>query len=153
MQQTMKQFSPRPPEDYSVQTVEDGPIGVGFELRRPEHRALWNLYWLSEPRLDEFLQGGPTSVLNFDMYKACRAALSQVVDGVPLETLLDRLSPTQLAAKLEGATHLEPFKLGGAAWLDTVRARSATVRGVVREQAGVVHVNFSRKVGVTSPVG
>lgn len=146
-------YSPLPPEAYSRKCEKDGSTGIGYQMRNPEQRALWNLYWLSEPRLDEFLNGGPFSRLDFKMYTACKKALEQQSGGRLLADLVQSLAPPVFAEHIASNEHkdLEPFKLGGVAWLKGIRARAEVFRGIVSAQGNAYFVRFTPKLGVTAP--
>jgi hypothetical protein len=124
-----------------------GRAGIGYELRTEEVRPLWNLYWLSEPRLDEFLAGGPSSRIDFQIYRACRIALTQQLDGRLVFGWMQGKYPALFAGALATADHqhLEPFKLRGPEWIRTVISRARMCRGLVEEHGPVAFVNFGGK--------
>lgn len=139
-----KCYSPAAPEQYSRECPSLGRIGIGAELSTPEHLPLWNLYWLSEPRVDDLLNGGG-SKLDMKMFRACGKALWQTVGGRFVHELTAELSSGAFADALlaDPHEHLAPFKLRGQAWLDTVQSRARLFRGVVREEGTVSYVRFA----------
>jgi hypothetical protein len=146
-------YSPRTPMDYT-RVNEDGlPFGIGRELAGEGRRAWWNLYWLSDPAVDEFLQSEEVwlagdVLISFDLVKACALSVKQELGGRPMAELLVTLTPTQFLAHLEAHSyeHLEVFKVGGAGWLRTARDRAGLYRGSVSEDGKVVYASFGRKV-------
>lgn len=138
-------YSPLPPEAYSRPSGK-GRAGVGFELRAPAARPLWNLYWLSEPKLDEFLTGGPRSLIDLRLVRACRLALDQAVAGKLVGEWMHHYHPIAFAGALQSKhKHLEPYKLLGAQWVEIVSARAWICRGLVAANGPVHYANFGGK--------
>ncbi len=120
-------YSPHPPEAYS-RVDRDGRFGAGLEFVGSQYLPWWNLYWLSEPALDalmlpedEWLAAPP---MDPRLPQATAEALAQTLGGVPMQTLLTR-PPSVFLQRLKGSphTHLEPYKLLGAAWVARVGDR------------------------------
>jgi hypothetical protein len=143
-------YSPLPPEFYS-RPCTVGRAGIGYELRAESARPLWNLYWLSEPRLDEFLRGGPTGLLDLKLFGACKRSLVQELDGEPVAQQTIKQPAVFVATLLRSPhKHLEPYKLLGVQWVRTVSARSRLCRGVQKEEGTVAFVNFGGKPAVVT---
>jgi hypothetical protein len=141
-------YSPFPPEAYS-RSCGKTRAGVGFELRAIERRPLWNLYWLSEPKLDELAAGHPAKV-DMELLRACGAALKQKLEDRLVSAWMQSEHPLMFAGALRASyRHLEPYKLRGRAWINTVLERAYGCRGVMAQDGPIVHVNFG---GRTSDV-
>ncbi len=139
----MNLYSPFPPETYSR---PDGKsrAGVGYMLRGPVNRALWNLFWLSEPRVDELLSGGPHALLDLDMLKACDESLEQTLGG---EFVRDYMlnQPAQVfgnALRNHPHTHLAPYQLRRYQWVHTVAKRALGRRGAIADVGNVTFAEF-----------
>jgi hypothetical protein len=113
-------------------------------LSSPSQRALWNLYWLSEPKLDDVLNGAPSSVLDPELLRVCDIALEQTVGGLFVRELVTDADPTAFARALENSpyTHLAPYELRGWTWAEIVKLRSRKLRGARVTQGNVTYVNF-----------
>jgi hypothetical protein len=152
MQNQALLYSPYLPEIYS-RPCSDGRAGIGYELRSVASRPLWNLYWLSEPRLDEFLKGGPSSLIDFQMYGACKVALEQTVCGEFVRDLVLGLPASVFVQRVKANPHqhLAPYELRGRAWLHALVKRASAARGVQREDANVLYAGFGGRAPVTTP--
>jgi hypothetical protein len=147
-QQAAVLYSPLPPEDYSRPCPDLGRAGIGAELSSDEHRAVWNLYFLSDPALDGFISGWETSArVNMKMLAACGKALSQKLDGYTVRELVLVRSPQGFVEHVMRAkhTHLAPYRLAKAKWVETIRARAQLYRGSVKQEGTVVFVNFGQR--------
>ena len=143
-------YSPHPPEAYSRPNGKDARAGVGYMLRAHAQRALWNLYWLSEPKVDLLLdqrKGALAPKLDLRVLTACNRTLARAVGGVRVEELVALVSPIEFVGWLErkGCRHLETHKLLGAAWLETMRGRSGMFRGVTGTSSNVSFVQFGQR--------
>lgn len=141
-------YSPQPPQDYSRPCPDLGRAGIGAELSGKGHRALWNLYFLSDPALDGFVRGWETSPrLNLKMLAACGKALGQELDGYAVRELVLVRSPQGFVEHLMRAehAHLAPYRLAKAAWVRTVQARAQLYRGSLKQQGTVVYANFGQR--------
>jgi len=147
-------YSPLSPEAYTRYSEKmGGRFGVGRELAFEGRRPQWNLYWLSDPAVDHFLddeaawQSAPA--IDFKLFQACcKAAYAQKVGDTQLYSMLTMLTPEKLveAIKANPHKHLAPFKLRGAAWLDMMQERAQKFRGAVAFVGNVQHVAFGKKV-------
>lgn len=144
-------YSPHPPAHYTRPCAVLGRVGIGAEMDRPEVRPQWNLFWLSEPKLDSFLGNNVTwqTAPNIDaeLLAACYEAVRQPVDGALLGELLVFMPPPDFVKYLRGRRydHLAPFKLRGEAWLKTMEERAKTFRGTVAKDGKVTYINFAPK--------
>lgn len=139
-------YSPFPPLEYSRLCPQVGRVGVGVELSAPEDRAAWNLYYLSDPGVDSFVNewdAGPGPDL--EMLSACSRALGQSLSGRFVSTWLAELPSREFAMLLSGASchHLAPYVLRGNAWVETVKSRAALFRGLVRAEGSVKYAQFA----------
>lgn len=149
-------YSPLSPESYSRPCRDLGRAGIGAELAGLEYRALWNLYWLSDPALDTFISGwGDGPRLNLKMLSACGAALKQKSAGFLIRDMLLTTTPDDfvqhVCLRRAHHAHLVPFKLVGARWLETIRQRAGMYRGLVKETGNIVYAQFGKKPSVTTP--
>ena len=145
-------YSPRPPEAYSRPCSELGRVGIGFEMRAPERRAGWNLYWLSDPALDDFIAGDVAwaagEPIDMRILQACVKATKQEAGSELVGELLLRLKPTAFVQRLHetGYKHLAPYRLRRDAWIKTISARANLFRGLVVREGTVHHVQFGQGV-------
>lgn len=120
-------YSPHPPAAY-VREDKDGKFGIGLEFVDERFAEWWNLYWLSEPSVDALLlpldEWVASKPLHPELPTVTADALYQQLGGVPLQVLLSRPADV-FVQRLRASphTHLAPYKLLGAAWVDTVVAR------------------------------
>lgn len=136
-------YSPFPPEAYS-RPCGKGHAGIGYELRALEARPLWNLFWLSEPKLDEFLEGGPRSLIDMRVLTACRRALEQDLAGRAVKAWMVG-HPMLFAGALKrprAAKQLVPYKIFGAQWVETVMSRAQECRGRIFTDGVIEYANF-----------
>jgi hypothetical protein len=130
---------------------ELGPVGIGAEMDRPDMRAQWNMYWLSDPAVDQFLvddeQWLTAPTIDIPLMMACCASVRQKLGGEPLARLLLSLNPQRLVLRIKSQPHehLAPFKLVGAPWLATIESRAGLFRGAVSQSGSVVEVSFARR--------
>lgn len=152
-------YSPRLPQEYSRPTSEGYRAGIGAELQGDEHRALWNLYWLSDEAVDSFIgdwENGPR--INMKMLAACGTALGQNSGGLLVRDLVLSSNPKDLVQHLllhkHYYEHLAPYRLAGWSWVLSIQERSNFFRGVLSTDGSVVYANFggaSQKESVTAP--
>jgi hypothetical protein len=144
-------YSPRPPAAYTRPCEHLGQVGIGAEMERAEVRPQWNLYWLSEPRLDFFLnditvwQAAPS--IDPELLVACFKAVTQQLGGSVMRDLLLKLSPVEFVARVKSSPHkhLAPYVLRGPLWTQTIERRAALFRGALASDGSIVHANFGRK--------
>jgi hypothetical protein len=143
-------YSPRPAEEYSRLAADGERLGVGAELASLDHRALWNLYWLSDDAVDSFIDGTweQSPRINFRMVGACGKALNRSVGGVSVREVVLMLNPIELlerfAANAADVKRLPPYRLAGQAWLDTLTRRCGLFRGVAKVEGSVIYAQFGR---------
>jgi hypothetical protein len=144
-------YSPQPPIAYTRVCAELGRVGIGVEMQREDMRAQWNLYWLSDPALDNFLadddQWQTAATIDTELMMACCKATRQQVGGELLSRLLLSLTPEDLVERVlaHDYTHLHPFQLRGNAWILAIRQRSQMFRGALREEGSVVYAAFAKR--------
>lgn len=152
-------YSPHPPEAYTRPDNDidtPGLCGVGLEFCAPERRAAWNLYWLSDPAVDNFLlaeaEWACSKGIDFDLMSACLQAMQQDLGGVPMKALLSEGTAGEFAEHLRRHPHkhLAPHKLRGETWLMTVGERAANARGALILHGNLYNVNFTRKPGLVT---
>jgi hypothetical protein len=149
-------YSPKGPQEYSRPTVDGWRAGIGAELAGEEHRALWNLYWLSDEALDCFLTDWDAGALpDLEMLAACGKALDQQAGGEMIRGLVLTLTPAEFVAHIlkHDCKHLAPYRYAGWSWLKLLQARAELYRGVAKVEGSVVYANFggrSQNQGVTT---
>jgi hypothetical protein len=142
-------YSPHPPDAYTRPCCELDKVGIGVEMSGPERLPQWNLYWLSDAALDDFLVDyatwrRATETIDLKMLEACFAATKQKLGGKLVEDLLRSLTPVEFVAYVKGHRHrhLGPYKLRGPAWLALIEQRSKQFRGVLAKSGNVFRTNF-----------
>lgn len=145
-------YSPHEPGAYTRVGSDGLAYGIGRELSFEGRRAWWNLYWLSDPAVDCFLDdeeawAKSAEGVSHEMLTACAKAAKQKLGKVMLGSLLHTLKPTELIQRVKDNphTHLAPYKLAGKTWLKTIEERSRLFRGVLSEMDKVVYVSFGKK--------
>lgn len=144
-------YSPHPPIAYSVMDPKGYRFGIGRELSSEGRLAWWNLYWLSDPAVDRFLDDAEARSkeiggVSLEMVTACAEATKQNLGKFVLGDLLITLKPTELIQRVKDNphSHLAPYKLAGEAWVKTIEERSRLSRGVLSKTDGVVYANFGK---------
>lgn len=145
-------YSPRLPMDYTRLSPKGYRFGIGRELSFEGRRAWWNLYWLSDPTVDYFLDDEVTwakrnSNVNNKMLSACAKAIRQKLGNSVLSDLLLNLKPTQFVQRVKDNphSHLHPYKCLGEEWLRAIEKRSCLFPGVFGKADKVIYTNFGKK--------
>jgi hypothetical protein len=146
-------YSPREPAAYSRPCLElGGSVGIGAEMGGSEVRAQWNLFWLSEPRLDLFLSDATTwqtaPSIDPKLLVACYQAVKQHLEGSVISDLLIELTPHNFVKRVKSCRHdhLAPYRLLGLRWIETIEARAKLFRGITAEAGKVTYASFGRKL-------
>lgn len=146
---TPLRYSPHPPEAYTHPSGAKGRVGIGREMIGPERLPHWNLYWLSDPGLDDFLADAETwnrtaRGIDLNMFRACYLATKQKVGGRTVGEMICSLKPTDFVEYLKGHRHkhLAPYKLRRKKWVDVIEQRSVQFRGLLGKTGNVLHANF-----------
>lgn len=131
-------YSPLPMSAY---TIPGGPARTAWIARQTHAEAAWNLYWLSDPSLDQPL-----------LAPAPRTGLETVIDDVHSDAVLRAkllLPPSQFLSwfEVEDASIFDCYYVFGPEWPQMVasRAAQAAARLAGAGQAQVVHVDFRRR--------
>lgn len=155
-----KLYSPYPPVDYSRKDAEGVRFGIGAEMQSLNRRALWNLYWLSDPNVDSLLADDVTwsaaPAVDYELLEACGGSLNQRIADETVGSLVMSLPAREFVrtVHMNDHAHLKPFALRGAAWLHTISQRAAgMIRGRAMVIDGVVWANFGRKESKTKSAG
>lgn len=140
-------YSPHPPEAYS--TYGHGPgIALLSEAteRDPQGRLdLWNLFYLTYPKVDEYLQG-PTL---HQAYGEHVSEVCEILDDPALGFLVEALRSGNLPAAARRLinhprfTHLQLTEAAGDEWVDIMLLRAGQPKAE-RAEGNVVHLNFRR---------
>lgn len=145
-------YSPYPPAAYTRPNEDGHSIGIGRELGFEGQRALWNLYWLSDPRIDFYLgddaHWADAPVIKWEFIKETAKTVNrQKLGGVMVGPMLLTLTPTQFVDRLNESKHDHLFvaRVFGAGWLDTVTQRSKLYRGTLAVEGTVRYANFGRR--------
>ena len=93
----MYRYSPHPIESYFIQGLE-GRCEAGVISKLPKPEAVWNLFWLSTPLIDN-LPGAGSNWLN--VYKPTTSGLAAIVSDIIFDKCLREqllMHPTKFAA-------------------------------------------------------
>lgn len=145
-------YSPHPMERYLLHGVKDDEVSAIMQLDRSV--AVWNLFWLSVPGLDNLPGSGRRW---HKVYKPVENALATIVTDVLEDEVLYRklmMHPEQFYDWFEREDHTIfdcHEVLGGDIWVETVltRAQAAIDRLIIQNPVvsfkdNVVKVNFRR---------
>lgn len=148
MSQEKQTYSPLPPEDYSYSAPCNQRAGIGYEMSTPEERAAWNLYWMSDPAIDDLALLEPKGAqLDYKMLARCYEALDQELGGFKVRELLETLTPTAFVERVKANDHkhLAPYAFAGEAWLRTIGERARAPRGLIEQVGKVFYAQFRRR--------
>lgn len=144
-------YSPYPPSHYTRPCSEIGRVGIGTEMACAGARAPWNLFWLSEPAVDHFLDDqaawATAEPINLDMLAAAFEACTQRLEGMLVGDLIMSSPAPEFVrvVKWGNHRHLAPYRLRGEEWLRTIDERSKLYRGVVGHTGTVAYLNFRQR--------
>jgi hypothetical protein len=120
-------YSPRTIDDYCLPSL-GGACEVGSIAKLKRHQAVWNLFWLSVPKIDNVPGAGVQWV---QVYRPIADAAAAITTDVLLDEVLYRklmMHPTSFAAWFEREDHTiyDAYDvLGERAWVDTVLQRAS----------------------------
>jgi len=139
-------YSPRPPIAYQIKGQES--CEVSWLLSLPESHAVWNLFWLSVPAVDDIPHLG---LRWWTSYKAKPLAAATVVkDVMGCEVLYRKLMmpPHRFVEWFRRAEHTayESFTLFGSThWVETVLKRANSVALATAIEGNVIYGRFANQ--------
>lgn len=120
----MYRYSPHPIESYLIQGLE-GHCEAGIISKLPNPGAVWNLFWLSTPQIDN-IPGSGSNWLN--VYKPTVNGLAAITSDIIFDEVLNRkllMHPVKFAAwvKVKDMTDYDSFAKYGVDWISSIVER------------------------------
>lgn len=139
-------YSPLPASSYVIQGVE--ACEASWIMAQPLALPIWNLFWLSNPNIDNLPGAGKDW---WKVYRPLKQSLSAVAGDVMSDEVLYRklLMPVHRFAEwFERADHkvyLSYKVFGGDLWVSAVMSRAKEHGLVLGTSGNIVYANFNKK--------
>lgn len=149
-------YSPYPPASYKLEGIARDEVSVILDLEE-HHQAVWNLFWLSTPTLDNLVKVRPPDWRQ--VYRPIVGALASIIRDVVEDEVLFRklqMHPTAFLDWFEREDYsiYDSYNaLGGDFWADTVMGRAELANERITLESptvsfrnNVVKVDFGRLI-------